>query len=89
MKKDQFEQTWSRINNNAGGTFYTKTGLEYSYKIDSNGFYPSTTEYRISSFRIKKNPSLLWMQILGRQKNGWTPGKIIQKPSLQAKGAIL
>ena len=39
MEKDQFEQIWSRINNNEGGTFYTKTGLEFTYKIDSNEAY--------------------------------------------------
>lgn len=54
MEKNQFEQISSRIKNNAGGTFYTKTGLEFTYKIDSNGFYPSITKYRISKADFKK-----------------------------------
>lgn len=43
-----FEEIWSRIVAHEGETFHTKTGLEFTYEIRGDAFYPSRTHYRIS-----------------------------------------
>lgn len=43
-----FEEIWNRIVALAGQTFYTKTGLEFTYEINGDIFYPSRTDYKIS-----------------------------------------
>lgn len=46
MHSTLFEEVWARIVAHAGETFYTKTGLEFTYSVEGNGFYPSRTSYR-------------------------------------------
>ncbi|MCK5613537.1 hypothetical protein KAR91_67325 [Candidatus Pacearchaeota archaeon] len=53
MPNTPFEEIWSRIITHTGETFYTKTGLEFTYKIRGNGFFPSRTEYRISKANFR------------------------------------
>lgn len=48
MPNTSFEEIWSRIIAHTGDTFYTKTGMEFTYEIRGNGFIPSRTEFRIS-----------------------------------------
>jgi len=48
MSNGTFADTWNRIVAHAGQTFRTKTGLEFTYKIDGAYFCPSRTDYRIS-----------------------------------------
>ncbi len=47
-KATPFEEIWSRIIINSGELFHTKTGLEFTYKIEGDRFYPSRTDYAIS-----------------------------------------
>ena len=54
MNKPGFREVFSRIKAYQNELFHTKTGLEFSYSIDGNGFYPSRTTYRISISDIKK-----------------------------------
>lgn len=49
-----FEEIWNRIVALAGQTFYTKTGLEFSYEICGNTFSPSRTKYRIAKSDFEK-----------------------------------
>jgi hypothetical protein len=49
-----FEGCWSRVVAHAGRTFRTKTGLEFTYKIDGAYFCPSRTDYRISREDFRK-----------------------------------
>jgi len=48
MPASQFNEIWARIAKHAGKTFHTIKGLEFTYNVDGNGFYPSRTAYRIS-----------------------------------------
>lgn len=54
MPNTPFEEIWIRIVNHEGETFHTITGLEFTYKIDGEGFYPSRTHYRISKTDFRK-----------------------------------
>ena len=48
MAKPSFAQVWDRIVAHEGQEFHTKTGLEFTYEISSEGFLPSRTSYRIA-----------------------------------------
>ena len=39
---------WSRIQNHAGNTFYTKTGIEFTYHIRNNYFVLENTNHTIT-----------------------------------------
>lgn len=54
MKKPPFSEILVRIKENQEETFYTKTGLKFTYTIFDNGFFPSRTNYRISVSDIEK-----------------------------------
>ena len=54
MPNTPFEEIWSRIVDHAGETFHTITGLELTYEVDGDGFYPSRTYYRISKTDFRK-----------------------------------
>lgn len=54
MNKPVFREIFSRIKAYQNKLFHTKTGLEFSYSIDGNGFYPSRKKYRISISDIEK-----------------------------------
>jgi len=54
MPNTPFEEIWSRIVTHEGKTFHTITGLEFTYKIYGDGFYPSRTNYRISKTDFRK-----------------------------------
>jgi len=49
-----FLEVWKRIKAHQGEKFHTKTGLEFTYNIKENGFFPSRTEYRISQSDVEK-----------------------------------
>jgi len=48
VARPTFEEIWVRIVAHAGQGFGTKTGLEFTYEILNDGFFPSRTKYRIS-----------------------------------------
>jgi len=54
MSKTIFETIWSRIVAHQGETFYTRRGLELTYQVKGNGFYPNRTKYRISKGDFEK-----------------------------------
>ena len=54
-----FYEVMERIKAQQGERFHTKTGLEFTYDIRENGFFPSRTEYRISLSDIEKAFSLV------------------------------
>ncbi len=60
MKKEDwkdmppFDKIWNRIIAHAGENFYTKTGLEFTYKINGDIFYPSRTNYKIPKADFEK-----------------------------------
>ncbi len=49
-----FESVWASICANEGQIFYTKTGLDFSYRIKDNTFYPSRTKYAIGKGDFEK-----------------------------------
>lgn len=49
-----FDETWNRIIAHAGENFYTKTGLEFTYEINGDIFYPSRTNYKIHKADFEK-----------------------------------
>lgn len=66
MPDTPFEVIWSRIVAHAGDTFHTKRGLSLTYAVDSTGFYPSRTEYRISKADFDSAYQLVPMDGPGR-----------------------
>jgi len=48
MPHTPFEEIWTRIVAHVGEAFYTITGLQFTYEVEADGFYPSRTHYRIS-----------------------------------------
>ena len=44
----QFEEVWNHILRQAGRTFRTKTGLEFTYRVAGGVLVPSRTRYQIS-----------------------------------------
>jgi hypothetical protein len=54
MPEPSFNEIWDRIVKYSGETFITITGLEFTYEIKNNGFYPSRTKYRISKENFRK-----------------------------------
>jgi len=54
MPDTPFEEVWRRIVVHEGEIFHTKTGREFTYRIDGEGFYPSRTNYRISKSDFRK-----------------------------------
>lgn len=59
MPDTSFEEIWNRIVENAGESFFTKTGKPFTYEIVRNMFIPSRTEYAISKADIRKAYNLL------------------------------
>ena len=43
-----FDVVWSRIVNNAGKTFTTVSGIDFTYRVEGDGIVPDRTNYRIS-----------------------------------------
>jgi hypothetical protein len=54
MNMPPFDKIWNRIIAYAGEYFYTKTGLEFKYEINSDIFYPSRTDYKIPKTDFRK-----------------------------------
>ena len=54
MSKMLFSKIWQRIVRYEGETFWTKTGLEFTYEIHRDGFFPSRTEYRVDKTDFEK-----------------------------------
>lgn len=54
MSDSEFNLTWKRILTHSNETFYTKSGLEFTYHIKGDGFFPSRTTYRISKADFRK-----------------------------------
>jgi len=54
MPNTPFEEIWSKIVRHQGEAFRTITGLEFTYRIDGEGFYPSRTRYRIPKTDFRK-----------------------------------
>lgn len=52
-QKKPFEKIWGLIKAHAEETFHTKTNLEFTYKVDGDGVYPSRTNYRLSKTDFK------------------------------------
>jgi hypothetical protein len=53
MMSRSFEEIWKQIVARAGETFHTKTGLEFTYRVDSDEVYPNRTNYRIPKTDFK------------------------------------
>lgn len=49
-----FETVWSRIKNNAGTNFYTKTGLLFTYRIANDCVVPDRTNYPLAKSNFEK-----------------------------------
>ena len=58
MHKLSIEETWSLIKSHAGEIFHTKRGLEFTYVVRGDGFFPSRTAYRLSKADFKKALSI-------------------------------
>lgn len=54
MTSTPFSNVWSRIREHSGEVFITKTGLEFTYEIRADAFFPSRTAYRISKDDFEK-----------------------------------
>lgn len=54
MPKTAVKTICARIVAHKGETFHTKRGLEFTYEIKGDGFYPSRTNYRISKANFGK-----------------------------------
>ncbi len=54
MASTPFPEVWSRIVTNAGETFFTKRGLDFTYEVSGEGFLPSRTSYRIPKTDFEK-----------------------------------
>jgi hypothetical protein len=54
MPRTPFASVWERIIAHAGETFRTKKKLEFTYRVDRDGFFPSRTDYRISRSDFEK-----------------------------------
>jgi len=61
-----FEEIWNRIARHKGETFHTITGLEFTYEIDGDGFYPSRTIYKISKTDFRKAYEMIPIDGLGK-----------------------
>ncbi len=48
MSKPSFFPVWKRIVAYAGEVFTTRRGLEFTYRVDREIFFPSRTDYAIS-----------------------------------------
>jgi hypothetical protein len=48
-----FDDTWIKIQQNAGRQFHTKTGLPFTYRVDGSSVTPDRTGYplHVSQFR--------------------------------------
>jgi len=66
MRNPRFEEIWRRIVDHAGETFHTITGLEFTYKVDADAFYPSRTDYRIARANFEKAYELVPIDGPGR-----------------------
>ncbi|MCL5986080.1 MAG: hypothetical protein M1371_05870 [Actinobacteria bacterium] len=55
MTETSFNEIWDRIIKHSGEIFNTIIGLEFTYEIKNNGFYPSRTKYIISKRILKKH----------------------------------
>jgi len=62
MTPTPFSEVWSRIREHSGEAFITKTGLEFTYKIRADAFFPSRTAYRISKADFEKAYRLVPLQ---------------------------
>ncbi len=49
-----FEKMWSKIIDHAGETFYTKTGLPFTYQIIRNCVVPDRTGYPLAKSNFEK-----------------------------------
>jgi hypothetical protein len=54
MMRLTFEEVWRRIVQHEGETFYTKTGLPFTYQVRGSAVYPSRTRQRIPKEDFKK-----------------------------------
>ena len=54
MVSTPFSEVWSRIAAHAGETFSTKTGLDFTYKVRGDAFFPSRTSFRIAKADFEK-----------------------------------
>ncbi len=54
MSKMSFDAVWRRIVAHAGETFHTTGGLQFTYRVSGEGFFPSRTRYRISRGDFEK-----------------------------------
>jgi hypothetical protein len=48
MIDKSFDKIWKRIRNYEGETFFTITGLEFTYETHENSFYSNRANYQIS-----------------------------------------
>lgn len=49
-----FQTIWNNIVNHAGGQFYTKTKLPFTYKIVNNCVVPDRTNYPLAKTNFEK-----------------------------------
>ena len=54
MRMAPFQMIWSRIIEHAGETFFTKTGLKFTYEIVGNRFRARRSNYRIAKNDFEK-----------------------------------
>lgn len=53
-EKPPFEEIWARIKNRAGHTFFTKTGLRFSYTVQEDRVILNRKNYYITRQDLKK-----------------------------------
>lgn len=54
MSKKIFKKVWMSICENSGTIFETKTGKEFTYKVEQEYVIPSRTKYKISKKDFEK-----------------------------------
>jgi hypothetical protein len=48
MARPDFSEVWHRIGAHAGRIFETKRGIQFTYMVDGNGFFPEGRNHRIA-----------------------------------------
>ena len=61
MPKPPFEEIWRRILRHEGETFYTKTRLPFTYRIEGNVLIPDRTGYPLHRSNFEKAYALVPM----------------------------
>lgn len=69
MIEISFEEIWNWIISNEGETFKTKSGMEFTYKMNNDGLKTSRTDYKLSKTDFKKAYDMLPIDGPGKINN--------------------